>query len=72
MRSGSPVMSVPSMSTLPLVGWSRPARIRSRVDLPQPDSPTMPKRSPGATSKLTPRSADTTGPGLGSEVRGRR
>ena len=70
-RSGSPAMSVPSTSTLPDVGRSSPARIRSRVDLPQPDSPTMPNRSPGATSKLTPRRAWTTGPGRRSEVRGR-
>ena len=34
------------------------------VDLPQPDSPTMPKRSPGRTSKLDASSASTTGRGL--------
>ena len=29
----------------------------STVDLPEPDSPTMPKVSPAATSKETPRTA---------------
>ncbi len=32
------------------------------VDLPQPDSPTMPSVSPGCTSKETPSTARTTPP----------
>ena len=32
---------------------------RSTVDLPEPDSPTMPKVSPAATAKLTSRTAST-------------
>ena len=42
-----------------------------QVDLPQPDSPTMPKRSPSRTSRLTPRRARTGGAARSSEVRGR-
>ena len=45
-RSGAPAISVPATPTLPDVGWSSPARIRSSVDLPDPDSPTTPNRSP--------------------------
>ena len=36
---------------------TRPAMAFSTVDLPEPDSPTMPKVSPAATSKETPRTA---------------
>src|SRR5215475_8668751 len=37
----------------PLVGLSRPTITRPIVVLPQPDSPTSPKVSPGRTPKLT-------------------
>src|SRR5215213_8927214 len=36
---------------------SSPIRPRPRVDLPHPDSPTRPRVSPGARSKLTPSTA---------------
>ena len=55
----------PWNSTVPDVisagGLSRRATANSNVDLPQPDSPTMPRNSPGATSKSTFSTA-TTGP----------
>ncbi len=70
-RSGSGEMSVPSTTTRPDVGRSSPASSRSSVDLPQPDSPTIPKRSPALTSKLTPRRAWTVWPGRVRLVRGR-
>ena len=38
---------------------SRPSSPRPRVDLPQPDSPTRPRISPGRTSKVTPSTART-------------
>src|SRR5215469_7204661 len=37
----------------PASGVSRRTRQRARVDLPQPDSPTIPRVSPRATVKLT-------------------
>ena len=47
----------PLKMTLPPVmlagGASSWAIANSRVDLPQPDSPTMPMNSPGSRSKLT-------------------
>ena len=39
-------MSTPSKVSLPAVGSSSRISIRPRVDLPQPDSPTMPSVSP--------------------------
>ena len=44
----------PSASTLmvPEVCWSRPARMRSSVDFPQPLGPTMQTNSPGATREI--------------------
>ena len=49
---------------------SGPGRSRDRlvIVLPQPDSPTMPNVSPGATEKLTPSTALTT-PRRGIEIR---
>src|SRR5215469_5250684 len=40
----------PLISAGGLSNWAMP---KSRVDFPQPDSPTMARNSPGATSKLT-------------------
>src|SRR6516225_7518093 len=55
--SVSPTMLRPLKVTLPPVtsagGTSSWAIANSRVDLPQPDSPTMPRNSPAARSKLT-------------------
>ena len=50
-------MSWPSMTTCPEVAGISPVRQRTRVDLPEPDSPMTTKTSPGATSKLTSRTA---------------
>ena len=49
----------------PTVGWSSPASSRSRVDLPQPDSPTMPNRSPArdVEAHAAQRVDDRPGPG---------
>src|SRR6266540_6244627 len=41
----------PSKSTSPDVGFSRPTRIRRRVDLPDPDGPTTQTKSDSASSK---------------------
>lgn len=41
----------------PARGAMSPATMRSRVDLPQPEGPTRHTNSPGATAKLTSRSA---------------
>ena len=61
--SVSPTMLRPLKITLPLVisagGTSSWAMANSSVDLPQPDSPTMPRNSPAARSKLTSSTART-------------
>src|SRR5262249_11048001 len=50
---GASILSVPP-------DWvSRPARMRSRVDFPQPEGPTMQTNSPGAMLRLTSSSAST-------------
>ena len=46
--------SLPSMAIVPPVISSRPASIRSSVDLPQPDGPTSTMNSPSAMSKPMP------------------
>ncbi len=46
-----------STSTLPPVGRSSPPSICSRVDLPEPEVPTMATNSPFSTEKLMPSSA---------------
>src|SRR5579875_3743258 len=55
--SVSPTMFVPRKATLPPAmpagGASSWAIANSSVDLPQPDSPTTPRNSPGPRSKLT-------------------
>src|ERR1700734_1491137 len=62
-RSVSPTMLRPLKIPLPLAtpagGLSSWAIANSSVDLPQPDSPTMPMNSPGSRSKLTPSTAST-------------
>src|SRR5689334_19379420 len=52
-------MSFPSSSMRPAVTWWRPVMQRASVDLPQPDSPTMPSVSPCRTSRETPSTAWT-------------
>ncbi len=50
---------MPSKRTLPASGAIRRRQARATVDLPQPDSPTMPSASLCATSNETPSSART-------------
>ncbi len=45
--------SAPFSDTLPLLGTSSPANNPSKVDLPEPDAPTMARLSPASTAKLT-------------------
>ena len=49
------VMSLPAISTVPSVGWSRPASRCISVDLPEPDGPMTATSSPCCTSSETPR-----------------
>ena len=44
--AGMPSIGWPSTEIVPLVGWSKPAIIRSSVVLPQPDGPSSEKNSP--------------------------
>ena len=44
----------PSMAIVPAVMSSRPASMRSSVDLPQPDGPTSTMNSPSAMSSEMP------------------
>ena len=46
------VMSFPSSSRRPALMSSRPATMRSVVDLPQPEGPTSTISSPSFTSRL--------------------
>src|SRR4051794_3365000 len=62
-RADSPPvsMSVPATVRVPrnrgsALSGSRPSIDMARTLLPDPDSPTMPRTSPGRTSRLTPRS----------------
>ena len=52
-------MGRPSMRTPPFEAGARPAIAFNTVDLPEPDSPTIPKVSPRATSKETSCTAST-------------
>ena len=58
-RADWPVMSLPSNTMRPPLGGWMPTSALPSVDLPQPDSPTMPSVSPGRTSNDTPSSART-------------
>src|SRR4051812_35802113 len=60
MSSGAPpVMSVPSKTTRPDAGVSRPTIDFSSVDLPAPFAPSKQTSSPARTSSDTPRKAST-------------
>ena len=43
---GTVLMSTPSMQMRPLLGWAKPASMRSSVVLPQPEAPTSANISP--------------------------
>src|ERR687891_674086 len=62
MSLRGPSTSRPSIEIFPLVLGSRPARILSNVDLPQPLWPTIETNSPLFTVKETSRSASTSVP----------
>ena len=51
---GTAFTTLPPIAISPPVMFSRPASMRSRVDLPQPDGPTRTTNSPSAMSTLTP------------------
>ena len=48
----SRVTSVPSISMRPLLGSMKPAIMRSKVDLPQPEGPRMAQKSPAPTVEV--------------------
>src|SRR5215468_10054939 len=52
--SDKPVISLPQVSTMPLVGLRMPAMIEIRVVLPHPEGPTSMVSSPAGTSKSIP------------------
>ena len=58
--SGMPSISSPSRCTFPSVASVNLRSTRPTVDLPDPDSPTMAKVSPGCTAKLIPSTARAT------------
>ena len=62
-RGASAAMSVPSTMIWPLSASIKRAMQRAAVDLPEPDSPTIPTVSPRRTLKLTAASASTCRPG---------
>ena len=51
--SGQVAMSVPSMTTEPRSGLSRPIRVLSSTDLPVPDGPSITQISPAGTVRVT-------------------
>src|SRR5262245_51213137 len=57
-----PVTGAPSRSTRPVVGWSRPAIRRRRVDLPQPEGPSRQRKSLSATRSEVGSMARVSGP----------
>ena len=52
-RSGTAVHGSPSRVTCPVVGSVRASAIHAVVDLPEPDSPTIPRVSPSCRVKET-------------------
>jgi hypothetical protein len=54
-------MSRPRILTLPEVGWSSAITSRASVDLPEPDSPTMPRLRPGLDGEADALQACTSG-----------
>ena len=54
---GTPAMSRPSICKDPADGSSKPAMVRSKVVLPQPEGPSSEKNSPPAMARSTERSA---------------
>src|SRR5207253_471294 len=62
-RSGAgPAIGLPHIRALPRVAVSKPATIRSSVDLPQPDAPIRQTNSPLLTRRWASRSASMRSP----------
>src|SRR6187551_1772300 len=59
LRGASSVTSRSPIRISPPVGSSSPVIIRSSVDLPQPDGPTMTKSSPSSTTSSMSRTAQS-------------
>ena len=59
-----PVTGLPSMRISPAAGVRKPAMMLSKVDLPQPDGPTMQTNSDGAMVKLMSLTPCTLPPGV--------
>ena len=57
-----PVIGTPHIRLSPWVAASKPAAIRSSVDLPQPEAPIRQMNSPFLTRRLAPRSASIARP----------
>jgi hypothetical protein len=55
--SASVHTSVPSSNSLPSVGMVKAPSMAIRVDLPEPERPTIETNSPRLSSRLTPRTA---------------
>ncbi len=64
--TSSPANVIVPPVTAPTRG-SSPTMLRSAIVLPEPDSPTIPSASPGATENDAPRTACTT-PGAGLQL----
>ena len=60
-RSLSVAMSSPVTRTVPVLGRSSVPIRCNKVDLPEPEGPTMATSSPSLTEKLTPANAVTGG-----------
>src|SRR3954464_13059860 len=61
--AGTSLTTCPSIDTVPALIGSRPAIMRSTVDLPQPEGPSSTMNSPSATPKLTSWTARAVAPG---------
>ena len=53
LRAATSLTTLPLIATVPLLIDSRPAIMRSSVDLPQPDGPTKTTNSPSSISRST-------------------
>ena len=71
-RAAARFIAEPISRACPEVGRSSAIAARASVDLPEPDSPTMPKERPAVTLKLTPSTARNCGLGANRRSRGKR
>src|SRR4051794_27681438 len=61
-RGSIRVMGSPRRATWPAVGWRKPAKRESMVDLPQPEAPSRQTNSPSSTSSERSRTATSSVP----------